>query len=228
MSPSSPLPQLSSIGVALDSRRVPMSRAMGRSWKNLRISKTQSLRYTESFSYATGPSINISSIDLDALSMSDSSSDASLDERLELGHQVLSRVAVFLKKVKVLGRKYLFRAQRGCEKRGCEGVDATSGVGEGSGLGSEWKLAGVTILELEEVEDPAGGDNVANPVTNEERERAKCDLAKKMELENVDRSNCEAAVVVKKNPGQPGIAQRWRRLVCRVETDLRPPSIPRQ
>ena len=76
--------------------------------------KTQSLRYTEAFSYATGPSIvrafflfhnpvfivqvahqNISSIDLDTLSMSDASSIASPDHRSDLGHRVLVNYVVF-------------------------------------------------------------------------------------------------------------------------------------
>ena len=76
--------------------------------------KTHSLRYTEAFSYATGPSVvrafflfhhpvfifqvahqNISSIDLDALSMSDASSIASPDHRSDFGHRVLVNYIVF-------------------------------------------------------------------------------------------------------------------------------------
>jgi len=94
MSQPTPLPQLSSIEVALESRSVPISRGIGRSSNNLRISKTQSLRYTESFSYAAGPSVNISSIDLDALSVSDTSSIARPDHRSGLGHGVMSRLVV--------------------------------------------------------------------------------------------------------------------------------------
>ena len=50
MSLSTPLPQLSSIEVALDSRTVPVSRGIGRSSKNLRISV--SLPHIHGFSWS--------------------------------------------------------------------------------------------------------------------------------------------------------------------------------